>query len=254
MSFADIGGIGLNSLNERISIALQSGASEATMIDYRRPDFPEWDVFKAKMKELELDQYRVIASANLEARDFPAQVGKYDFVHCMGILYHAPAPMIMLDNLSRISNRYMIVNTVTIADRIENEAGSLSFEGSQVLFLPGLSERERAILDLHYQDLVGWPPDRFNAYAPRIDDEEATMPWLQTRAASEKHFWGGKGDLSYSPYWWLFTRQAFRAAVCLFGFTIKAETSFREHTLTLFCERDPGADGQNPKTETPPEQ
>lgn len=245
LTFCDIGGIGLNSLNERASLAAHAGAASVTMIDYRRFGFPEWDDFDNKMAQAGLDDIKKIDGANLEDRGFPDQVGRYDFVHCTGILYHAPSPMLMLDNLARVTGRYLITNTVVVPEVIENAAGRLTFPGSQALFLPGISEDERAVLDLHYQETLNWPQGRFNAFAPRIGDESAAMPWMQTRAASEKHFWGDRGDLSYSPYWWLFTKPAFRAAIELLGFRILEEASFKGHTLIVFCERIEGPSGQS---------
>lgn len=236
LSFCDIGGIGLNSLNERATVAAAAGASSVTMIDYRRFGFPEWDVFHEKAKEAGLD-VKMIDNANLEDRGFPTRVGRYDFVHCMGILYHSPAPMLMLDHLSRISGRYLVTNTVIVPDVMETDVGTLTFPGSQAVFLPGLSEGEREVFELHYQKLLGWPAGRFSGFAPRVADERSAMPWVQTRAASEQHFWGDRGELSYSPYWWLFTKQAFRAAVEMFGFRILDENSFKGHTLTVLCER-----------------
>jgi hypothetical protein len=237
-TFCDIGGIGMNSQNERISIAVRAGADNATMIDYRRFGFPEWVTFERLMAEKDID-YTAIDNANLEDKEFPSKVGQYDVVHSTGIIYHAPSPMSMLDNLSKITKKYLITNTIIIPDIVETEAGTLRYEGSQVLFLPGISEDERAILELYYQELLGWPEKLFTTYAPRICDTESERPWLQTRAASDKHFWGEKGALSYSPYWWLFTKQAFRAAVQLFGFKIRDEHSYKGHTLALFCERIP---------------
>lgn len=236
-TFADIGGIGLDSLNERVSVAANAKAAKATMIDFRKFGFPEWEIFERKMQERGVTDYGKIDGANLEASTFPDQVGQFDFVHCTGILYHAPAPIVMLDNLSRITRQLLIVNTVIVPETVETEVGTLHYPGSQILFLPGISEDERKILEAYYQKLLDWPPNRFSAFAPRIEDENAAMPWLQTRAASDKHFWADKGALSYSPYWMLFTKPAFRAAVKMFGFKIKAEHSFKGHTLTLFCER-----------------
>ncbi len=203
-TFADIGGIGLNSLNERISVAASAGSIECTMIDFRRRGFPEWIIFDEKMKKKGVVNYRKIDGENLEDPTFSNRVGHYDFVHCTGLIYHAAAPMLMLNNLARISCQFLIVNTVIVPEKIETDVGNLSYPGSQVLFLPGISEEERRILDAYYQELLGWPEGRFSAFAPRVDDDKCAMPWLQTRAASEKHFWADKGALSYSPYWSLF--------------------------------------------------
>lgn len=237
LSFCDIGGIGVGAVNERISTAMRAGAAEATMIDLRPSEYPEWVHFRKRMEESGVQGYKSIDKANLEAAEFADHVGMYDFVHSTGILYHAPSPVVIMDNLSRIARRYLITNTVIIPERVETEFGSLHYPGSQVVFLPGISEHERAILGAHISSKLNWPEGRFDSCVPRPEDPAAAMPYIQTRAPSELHFWRSEGDLSYSPYWWLFTKDAFRALVGMFGFQIIDEHVYKEHALTVLCER-----------------
>ena len=238
LSFCDIGGIGVGARNERISIAVRSGAKSATMIDYRRSDFKMWRVFRDKMKEKGIEGFLEIDNANLEHPGFPQRVGAYDFVHSTGILYHAPAPMTMLFNLSRISRKYLITNTVILPEHVRTPRGNLEFAGSQAVFVPGLTDTEREILDVHYQQLLGWPAGRFGNSAPRLGDGGAKMPYLQNKQTERGPLWGDDGGFSYSPYWWLFTAKAFRAAVEMFGFRIVEEELWKSHALSFFCRRE----------------
>lgn len=237
LSFCDVGGIGVGAINERISIALGAGAAEATMIDLRPAEYPEWMNFRKRMEERGVQEYKTIDKANLEAADFADQVGVYDFVHSTGILYHAPSPVVIMDNLRRIARRYLITSTVIIPERIETEFGSLDYPGSQAVFLPGISERERAILRADMSSKLNWPKGRFDSCVPRPEDPAAAMPYIQNRAPSDLHFWRSEGDLSYSPYWWLFTKDAFRALVRMFGLQIIDEHVYKDHALTVLCER-----------------
>src|SRR6266446_4556205 len=45
-TFADVGGIGVNSVNERLTFAIKCGAKSATMVDFRPSDYYEWDLFR----------------------------------------------------------------------------------------------------------------------------------------------------------------------------------------------------------------
>ena len=236
LSCCDIGGIGLSSKNERISTALNAGATRATMIDARKDDFWEWAVFKEKMDEQHLQGYDMIAGADLEDPRFPKSIPRYDFVHCTGILYHLPSPVRGMENLYRTAKTYLIANTVIVPEKIENEAGSLEYHGSEAIFGPGLTERERKVLYRHYQDNLGWPPDKFDKYVPAPDDEHAPMPWRQFKAGFRGALWKQPGDLSYSPYWWLFTPDAFRSLARVFGLKILDEYWQSNHALTLFCQ------------------
>lgn len=238
LRFCDIGGIGVGAKNERASIAYKSGASKVAMIDYRERSFVDWRVFREKMEEKGIEGVCELGGLNLADPEFPDHAGQWDFVHSTGIIYHAPNPMIMLENLAKVAQKYLIVNTVTVPEVIENEAGRLEFPGSQIVFLPGIGPRERAVFEAHYQGLLGWKDGTFSAFAPESHDVNARMPWRQLNADSSNHYWGDRGELSFSPYWTLFTPQAFRAAVTLLGFRVIDEHSFRGHTTTLFCEKE----------------
>ena len=225
-TFADLGGIGVNSGNERVTFAAACGARSATMMDFRPSDYSEWDIFRKMCAEKGVADYREIASVDINDLQLREKVGTHYLVHCTGVLYHMPSPLLAFANLANIVEKYLIVNTVTVPETIQNAYGTLHFPGSVALFLPGISEQERSILREHYHTKFEWPID---AIAPRLSDQEqAVMPWRE------------KDQLSYWPCWWFFTDRSFRALVQLMGFTIVDEYKWEDHILQIFAEkRDP---------------
>jgi len=236
-TFCDIGGIGVGAINERISTAVEAGASRSTMIDFRGFDHPDWKRFDEKMSEVGISQFDRIEKANLEDRGFPAMVGQYDIVHSTGILYHAPAPMLILDHLSKITRETMIVSTVIAPPVIENAAGRIDLTGSQWYFLPGINDRERRILQLYFSEKLGWTEKKFNDNIPVLNDESAHMPYVQWKVPSSGFLWSGYGDLSYSPYWWMFTQQAFEAMIQMLRFRVTARHWYKDHAIAVLCDR-----------------
>jgi hypothetical protein len=223
-SFADVGGIGLDSVNERISTALANAASRAAMVDIRPASYHEWDVFRDVLaKKLHEGAVEEFPSVDINDLRLAERVGTYDVVNCTGILYHLPSPLHAFDNLAKIVERHLVINTVTMPETIENEAGVLRLEGSAALFLPGISEQDRSVLSLHYERKFGWSIDDY-VPAP-CDQATALMPWRED------------GEFSCWPYWWLLTDQAFRAVVELMGFSILDEWKWEDHALHLFAER-----------------
>ena len=47
-SFVDVGGLGGNAINEKVTVALDAGAASATMIDIIPADHVFWQTFRAK--------------------------------------------------------------------------------------------------------------------------------------------------------------------------------------------------------------
>jgi hypothetical protein len=65
---------------------------------------------------------------------------------------------------------------------------------ARALFLPGISEHERAVLDTYYKQKFGWSIDE---HASRLTEQAtAPMPWWDN------------GQLSYWPLWWQSPRSA----------------------------------------------
>jgi hypothetical protein len=222
-TFVDIGGIGMNSSNERVTFAAQAGAARVAMADIRPFSYHEWTTFDRVASDAQLtnlDRYDQVdvTSPNLNDR-LPA----FDLVHCTGIFYHLPNPVEALRTLDRVVRDRLIINTVTVPDRIENEEGRLDFSGNVALFLPGIDARERAILRVHYQRKFGWSIDDV---APPLDAQAgAKMPYM------------ADGQFSCWPYWWLMSDSCFRSLLRLMRYRIEAEWKWADHCLACLCSR-----------------
>jgi hypothetical protein len=127
-----------------------------------------------------------------------------------------------LHNLRKIVGEYFITNTVIIPSRVSTDEGELQFPGSQALFMPGLTEKERTILDSYYRQKFGLGLDYM---APRLEAEKPDCPWYEN------------GELTCWPYWWLMTIPAFEGLVRLVGFEILDSCLWENHAYTVFCRR-----------------
>jgi len=221
-TFADVGGIGLQAINEKVTLAYKSGASKATMIDIRPFDFYEWDDFKKKCEIENVKDYSSIDKIDINNSELLSKVGKYDIVYCAGIVYHLPNPVWGVHNLSRIVNEMLIINTVILPQQIENSKGKLEFSGSESLFLPGLNDNEREILNDHYVNKFNMTIDYM---APRLDDKKPSCPWFED------------GKTTCWPYWWLFSESSFKALVTMVGFEILDSILWEDHALTLLAQK-----------------
>jgi hypothetical protein len=193
-TFADFAGIGVDAVNERVSVALRAGAREATMIDVRPSDYFEWNLFRASCTSKGVEGYRELAEIDVYDPNLPALVGSYDLVNCTGLLDRLPSPVAALENLSRIVDEYLVIGMAIVPDHITTAAGRLHFPSNTALFLPGISEHERAVLDTYYKQKFGWSIDE---HASRLTEQAtAPMPWWDN------------GQLSYWPLWWQSPRSA----------------------------------------------
>jgi hypothetical protein len=223
-TFVDVGGIGVNAVNERVTFAAAAGAARVAMADIRPFSYYEWDVFNKKCADAglaDIDRYEGVDIAN------PAlgtRLPRFDVVHCTGIFYHLPSPVSAFDSLQQIVGRYLIINTVTIPERVENAAGTLHFPGNVALFLPGLSAHERAVLSAHYDGRYQWV----------LDD---VAPPLETQATAKMPY-RLNGQFSSWPYWWLMSDDCFRSLIRLMGFAIREEWTWDGHCLFCLCERE----------------
>jgi hypothetical protein len=199
------------------------------MVDLRPADYYEWGLFREKCAARGVSGYEEFAEIDINDPALAQKIGEFDVVNCTGIFYHLPSPVTAFEHLRQVVGEYLVVNTVTVPEKIENQAGKLEFRGSVALFLPGLGERERAVLREHYGTKLELSIDRV---AARLSDQEQTdMPWWV------------EGELSCWPYWWLFTDDAFRGLVRLMGFEILDEWKWRDHALAVLARRGPAGGG-----------
>lgn len=100
-TFAEIGGL-WGTTNETVSIAMRSGAREATMIDITEPENTQWTRFHERCRELGVTGYRSVVGdiCNDHLAD---DVGRFDITHCAGVVYHVPNPVDAIRNLIAIT-------------------------------------------------------------------------------------------------------------------------------------------------------
>jgi hypothetical protein len=223
-SFVDVGGIGVNAVNERVTFAAQAGASKVAMADIRPFDYYEWNIFNKKCADAGLDDVARYEHVDIADSSLSTKLPRFDVVHCTGIFYHLPSPVSAFENLQSVVGRYLIVNTVTVPERIETASGSLTFSGNVALFLPGMSDRERRILAQHYDGRYSWAVDDV---APPLERQaQAKMPYRVD------------GRFSSWPYWWLMSDDCFRSLIRLMGLAIRDEWKWDNHCLFCLCERE----------------
>jgi len=221
-SFVDIGGIGEYSTNERVSEAVGAGAATVAMADIEPFSSKYWTAFREKMQRLGVSGFSEYEKIDIRDKAQLASLPGFDVVHCTGIVYHLPDPVMGVYNVCQLAGQWLIINTVVVPEQIKNKNGTITTEGSRALFLPALSESERAVLKLYYETKFGWSIDN---NAPRLNDPNPMMPYITETGPSP---W---------PYWWLFSHASFRRLIEMMGFKIHDQWVWEDHTLALLCER-----------------
>lgn len=214
-SFVDIGGIGEYSTNERVTFAAYCGYADVCMADFEGPDHHLWKFFQENVNSAISPKIKHKYELNVDDAKAMAEFGQWDFVHSTGILYHCPNPMFTLQNYKNITGKQLIVNTVIVPDTISNSKGTMSFGKSSCLFMPALEGQERDILREHYLGKFGWNIDDVSPPSSRKDN---IMPYLLP-----------DGSYSYYPYWWLFSKRSFEAALELLNLKVLDTHTWNDH-------------------------
>lgn len=223
-TFVDIGGIGCDSCNERITFAHSCGARSVTMADFKSLDHQEWSIFRQLCADRGVHGVQECGNVDVCDIQMVNRIGSYDVVHSTGIFYHLPSPIQAMESLAAVTRRYLIVNTVTVPEVIRSRSGELRFPGSVALFLPGISTQERDILRDYYQQKFGWLIDNM-------------VPHLHGDTTANHGPWMVDGKLSYWPYWWLLSPSAFRAMVEVLGFRVLDQYTWESHATFVLAER-----------------
>jgi hypothetical protein len=211
---ADVGGLwGLT--NEMVGPALQAGATHATMIDIQPSGNQLWADFKARMAQLGLDAYACI-EADAAKDDFPEHVGRYDVVHCSGIIYHLPDPFSLILRLRQITREYFILTSMYVPEIIENDAGRVDLSGGAALLLHALEGHTRVVLTRHFE-LNG------------LQIAGATIPLTEPLLLPD-----GRGNTS--PWWWLMPPSLLSRMLEIAGFEVlERGDSWEGRSASFFC-------------------
>lgn len=178
-SFADVGGL-WGIVNEKVSVAHSLGASALTMIDVAPSDNVLWQSFETRRRTLSLPQVECL-SGDVVVLAADQSCPSYDVVHCSGVLYHAPHPMLVLAALRRLSRQYLILTSSITSSRVVSKAGILELPASSCLFIPALQGKERAILSSYWSQFVGEAALGLTKEIPNFElDDFGPWWWLPT--------------------------------------------------------------------------
>jgi hypothetical protein len=198
LTFVDIGGL-WGTVNERVTIALAAGASKATMMDYQVPESDWWIKFHQRAAEMGFKGKYTSISANLDDADLVERYGAFDFVHCSGIIYHAPSPFHTLMRLRALTKKYLILGSMTVPDRIYGTIGQIDMTDGAAYFVPALSGKKLEIFREHFLRLG-------------VD--------VHNIVSEERHPWMFAGEPNYAPWWWLWSPETLAAMAEAAGFKL----------------------------------
>ena len=211
--FAEFGGL-WGVVSEKISVAASAGATSLTMIDILPQDDDLWSLFRRHVGEIAVETH----TANLDdSRTVQQLGGRFDVVHCSGILYHCPNPLHSMTQLRKLSNEYLILTSAVVPETIDTSQGRIDLGIGGIRLVPYLSDQERKIFAAHWGDrgitgLVGL-------------DVECT--WSVD---------------DYTPWWWLMTPSVIKQMARAVGFEVVADGPFWDGLAHTFLLRRTGPD------------
>lgn len=210
-TFADVGGL-WGVVNEKVSVAWRHRARDLTMIDVT-PDTPDpaglWYKFRERMTKLNVDRYTCLSKDICDPT--LAQQASFDVVHCSGVLYHHPHPLIMLEALRAITRRHLILTSSILPEVIENEYGRYQLPSSGVLFVPALNEVEFKIVKTFWEQAGVQAHGLTQRVSFRLRD--------------------------FGPWWWLPTASTLTAMCEVIGFKVaKSQLTWDGKALVLLLD------------------
>jgi hypothetical protein len=193
-TFADVGGLwGLT--NEKITVAVKAGCRAATMIDIMPINHRSWIAFDQRAQTMGVTGYKKL-QGNVDDLTLLDTTGTFDFVHCSGVIYHVPNPLHTLMRLHSLTSRFLLLASMTVPQRVHNDAGEILFTGGRTVFLPAVDRATREVLAQHFREL--------SINLAGITDDQ--FPWISLSA--------------YGPWWWLWTEDTLAAMARLTGFRV----------------------------------
>lgn len=195
LSYVDIGGLWGTS-GETVTTALQAGASRAVMADIQTPGGPWWQKFEEHCAAQGVDGYEEM-QVDICAPDAPDTLGKFDFVHCAGVMYHVADLFRFVGNLVSVTERYLLLSSVVMPSEVTGSAGTLHFGPDNAYLSPILSETNRAIVAEYWTER--------GLHADGIHDDTPYLKGVQTR---------------FSPWWWLFSGEFMSRTLEMYGLEV----------------------------------
>lgn len=203
--FADVGGLwGL--ANEKVSCAAKAGARSITMIDITAPDDDLWPQFREKCVAAGVDSCRCLSMDVLDDNLIDL-AGRFDVVHCSGLLYHCPEPLRLLVRLREMCRGTLMLGSTVIPSSFRN--GPIACAPGGALFVPALGAEQRLSAADYFRQVGA-----------------KTMQGLDTEEQWDEQ--------TYHPWWWLFTREHVRAIIEVAGFVLTDTYSTWEDRVVYF--------------------
>jgi hypothetical protein len=196
-TFCDVGGL-WGTKNEKISVADSAGAASLSMVDIAPDDHPLWNRFRSHLSVRGVKDIRCV-SANVDLPHVERVTGRFDVVHCSGVIYHCPNPVHTLAQLRRMTKGFLILTSMVVPSVVDTVDGRFELGPGESVFVPHLQQDRVKILRSHFQALgvksvtgITVPVDEW-----RVDD--------------------------YGPWWWIFTPSTLRQLLLATGFTVLDE-------------------------------
>lgn len=196
-TFVDVGGL-WGTVNEKVSVATKAGASSVAMIDVQPKYSQPWQDCREHCRKLGVSGYKEF-TGNRDNIDLPRETGTFEFVHCSGVVYHCPNPIWTLRRLHALTEKYLLVGSMTVPEHVTGKTGTLHFDTGSCLFIPGMSREQKQIVSDHY-----------GAFGIRLANVSPDMDWP----------WYHNGEPNYAPWWWLWTGATLAGLVRGAGFRV----------------------------------
>jgi hypothetical protein len=201
---------------ERLSHLLAHGAASATKIDRTPLGHPAWAKLEARLAERGFPRRANPLCLDLDALGASRDHGLFDLVHASGQIFHTPSPFRALLQLRALTRRFLALGSMTVPERIANEAGTLDLSGGATFFGPALHGPAREVLRAHCTGLkLG--VKNFEGASP--------VAWLDANGAP-----------SEAPWWWFWSAETLARMAETAGFRRVATYETwpgRAHTIVL---------------------
>jgi hypothetical protein len=218
-SFVDIGGLGGNISNERVTMAHKAGSARIAMADILEAGHKWWRALDQKCSECGMVDLERYPGFDLMTLGSETRLGSFDVVNSTGIMYHCADMLGYMRKLRAVTSKFAITSMVTMPPVLENENGRFETPPGACVFLPSLNESQRRVLQLHYD---------------RKFINMLSLEKISPRASHETvaHY-VRDGQLSTMPNWWFISREALHAMITICEFGIEEEYIFRDHASVL---------------------
>lgn len=196
-SFVDVGPLWVIE-NERLSVAHKHGANRLAAIDIIPLRDDRWEQLGRRLGKTPWDRIN---------QDVCYYEGTFDVVHCAGVLYHHPSPLVLMSKLAQITLEHLVLGCV-VAEKI----GKHPLAPGAALFLPGVPPRMMQTLREDWKDfLAGRQGDVFD--------------WDVQWNVNNLYHW-----------WWLFTKDAVLGMAKAVGFQVR-ETHLEAGIFTMLLSK-----------------